>query len=94
MLPRCVHCLPLAPPHAGTLRGFDEFVNMVLDDVTVYEVAADGSRKASKLDSMLLNGSNVVTLVPGSSPEEAAERGIGPKPAAGGAGAAAGGGGK
>lgn len=66
----------------GTLRGFDEFVNMVLDDVTEYEVAADGSRTATKLDSILLNGSNVACLVPGSSPEDAAGRGIGPKASA------------
>jgi len=49
----------------GTLRGFDEFVNMVLEDVTEYDTAADGSRKSTKLDSILLNGSNVACLVPG-----------------------------
>lgn len=62
----------------GTLRGFDDYVNMVLDDVTEIEVAADGSRKTTQLDSILLNGNNIAVLVPGSSPEEAAKAGIGP----------------
>lgn len=79
-IPYCLLCA--ARRAAGTLRGFDEFVNMVLDDVTEYEVAADGSRTATKLDSILLNGSNVACLVPGSSPEDAAGRGIGPKSSA------------
>ena len=34
----------------GTLRGFDEYVNMVLDDVTEYVVTARG-REKTKLDS-------------------------------------------
>ena len=63
----------------GTLRGFDEYVNMVLEDVTEYEIMADGSKRLNKLDQILLNGSNVVILVPGSSPEEAAGRIVGPK---------------
>lgn len=29
----------------GTLRGFDEFVNMVLEDVTEYEVTPNGKRE-------------------------------------------------
>ena len=32
----------------GTLRGFDEFVNMVLDDVTEIEITANGRREVSK----------------------------------------------
>lgn len=70
----------------GTLRGFDEFVNMVLDDVTEYETrpgaggAAPRAVPVGRLDTMLLNGSGVVALVPGSSPEEAAARYLGPKP--------------
>jgi U6 snRNA-associated Sm-like protein LSm5 len=31
----------------GTLRGFDEFVNMVLDDVVEYEITAAGKREVS-----------------------------------------------
>lgn len=49
----------------GTLRGFDEFVNMVLEDVTEYEDTPDGVVK-KKLDQILLNGNNVCMLVPGS----------------------------
>ena len=49
----------------GTLRGFDDFVNMVLEDVTEYEVAADGTKVTTKLDQILLNGNYVAMLVPG-----------------------------
>ena len=49
----------------GTLRGFDVFVNMVLDDVT--ETTGDGTE--TKLDTILLNGNNIAALVPGGKPE-------------------------
>ena len=52
----------------GTLRGFDEYVNMVLDDVTEYVVTARG-REKTKLDQILLNGNNVAMMVPGGDPE-------------------------
>ena len=52
----------------GTLRGFDEFVNMGLDDVTEYVVTARG-REKTKLDQILLNGNNVAMMVPGGDPE-------------------------
>ena len=52
----------------GTLRGFDEYVNMVLDDVTEYVVTARG-REKTKLDQILLNGNNIALLVPGGDPE-------------------------
>ena len=52
----------------GTLRGFDDYVNMVLDDVTEYEITADG-KQATKLDQILLNGNNIALLVPGGEPE-------------------------
>ena len=48
----------------GTLRGFDDYVNMVLEDVTEYEITAEGKR-VTKLDQILLNGNNVALLVPG-----------------------------
>mmetsp|Transcript_12830 Transcript_12830/g.15533 ORF Transcript_12830/g.15533 Transcript_12830/m.15533 type:complete len:89 (-) Transcript_12830:1064-1330(-) len=54
----------------GTLRGFDEYVNMVLDDVTEYEVTPRG-REKNHLDQILLNGNNVCLLVPGGDPEAA-----------------------
>eukprot|EP01039_Chlorochromonas_danica_P002981 gene2980-3251_t len=52
----------------GTLRGFDEYVNMVLDDVTEIEYTASG-RKETALDQILLNGSNVSMLIPGGDPQ-------------------------
>lgn len=48
----------------GTLLGFDDFVNMVLEDVTEFEVTPDG-RRVTKLDQILLNGNNITMLVPG-----------------------------
>uniref|UniRef100_A0A061QZM9 U6 snRNA-associated Sm-like protein LSm5 n=1 Tax=Tetraselmis sp. GSL018 TaxID=582737 RepID=A0A061QZM9_9CHLO len=54
----------------GTLRGFDTYVNMVLDDVVEYEVTPEG-RKVNYLDQILLNGNNVAILVPGGKPEDA-----------------------
>ena len=50
----------------GTLRGFDVFVNMVLDDVV--ESRGDGGEEV-KMDTILLNGNNVAALVPGGKPE-------------------------
>lgn len=46
---------------AGTLLGFDDYVNMVLEDVTEY--SEGGITK--KLPKILLNGTNVALLVPG-----------------------------
>jgi U6 snRNA-associated Sm-like protein LSm5 len=34
----------------GTLRGFDDYVNMVLEDVTEYEVDADGVKHEVHLE--------------------------------------------
>jgi len=48
----------------GILKGFDDFVNMVLEDVVEYEITADGT-KTTKLDQILLNGNNICLLVPG-----------------------------
>ncbi|KAL8160606.1 hypothetical protein V2J09_002143 [Rumex salicifolius] len=53
----------------GTLRGFDVYVNMVLEDVTEYrlgEITSEG-RRITKLDQILLNGNNIAILVPGAS---------------------------
>lgn len=60
----------------GTLRGFDDYVNMVLEDVTEYSTPSTGSSGSpslptpskivtAKLDQILLNGSQIVMLVPG-----------------------------
>ena len=48
----------------GTLRGFDDYVNMVLEDVTEFEFLPEG-KKITKLDQILLNGNNIALLVPG-----------------------------
>ena len=51
----------------GTLRGFDEYVNMVLDDCVQIEKGPAG-RKETRLDQILLNGANVAMMVPGGAP--------------------------
>ncbi|KAI9346829.1 U6 snRNA-associated Sm-like protein LSm5 [Zopfochytrium polystomum] len=48
----------------GTLLGFDDFVNMVLEDVTEYQVTPEG-KTSTKLDQILLNGNNICMLIPG-----------------------------
>ncbi|XP_023246785.1 U6 snRNA-associated Sm-like protein LSm5 isoform X2 [Copidosoma floridanum] len=48
----------------GTLKGFDDFVNMLLDDVTECEATPEG-RRITKLEQILLNGNNITMLVPG-----------------------------
>lgn len=49
----------------GSLQGFDDFVNMVLEDVLEFESTPEG-RRVTKLDQILLNGNNITMLVPGS----------------------------
>jgi len=56
----------------GTLKGFDDYVNMVLEDVTEYEITSEGKR-ITRLDSILLNGNNVALLVPGGDPNYTAK---------------------
>ena len=34
------------------MRGFDDYVNMVLDDVTEYEIDADGTKRRIQLDQV------------------------------------------
>ena len=53
----------------GTLRGFDVYVNMVLEDVQEIETTPEGKR-ITKLDQILLNGNNIAVLVPGGKPED------------------------
>jgi len=45
----------------GTLLGFDDYVNMVLEDVTEYEQTMEG-RRVTKLEQILLNGSNITMV--------------------------------
>eukprot|EP01070_Trichotokara_eunicae_P008855 Trichotokara_eunicae@DN5901_c0_g1_i2.p1 len=53
----------------GTLRGFDDYVNMVLDDVVEYTFMAGGTIKETRIQSLLLNGANISLMVPGGPPE-------------------------
>jgi U6 snRNA-associated Sm-like protein LSm5 len=45
----------------GTLLGFDDFVNMVLEDVSEFESTPEG-RRVTKLDQILLNGNNITMV--------------------------------
>lgn len=48
----------------GTLVGFDDYVNVVLEDVLEYSRV--GTELESKhLDIILLNGTNITMLIPG-----------------------------
>ncbi|CAO1612544.1 unnamed protein product [Jaminaea pallidilutea] len=49
----------------GTLLGFDDFVNMVLSDVTEYETMPNGKIQTTKLNQTLLNGNHIALLIPG-----------------------------
>jgi U6 snRNA-associated Sm-like protein LSm5 len=53
----------------GTLRGFDVYVNMVLEEVEELEVTPEGTQ-TTRLDQILLNGNNIAVLVPGGKPEQ------------------------
>ncbi|KAF9897526.1 RNA-binding protein lsm5 [Lobosporangium transversale] len=48
----------------GTLKLFDDYVNMVLEDVTEYENTPEGM-KTTKLEQILLNGNHICMLIPG-----------------------------
>lgn len=50
--------------YVGTLCGFDDFVNVVLEDVTEYYTDSEGSHVAH-IKQMLLNGNNICMLIPG-----------------------------
>ncbi|PNH06687.1 U6 snRNA-associated Sm-like protein LSm5 [Tetrabaena socialis] len=52
----------------GTLKGFDVYVNMVLEDVTEIEDTPEG-KKLTKLDQILQNGANTAMCVPGGKPD-------------------------
>eukprot|EP00924_Labyrinthula_sp_SR-Ha-C_P014008 maker-scaffold_5-snap-gene-20.4-mRNA-1 protein AED:0.02 eAED:0.02 QI:29/1/1/1/1/1/3/507/81 len=50
----------------GTLKGFDDFVNMVLEEVEEREII-EGKVKKSELKSVLLNGAGIAMMIPGGS---------------------------
>ncbi|KAK9899592.1 LSM-domain-containing protein [Cystobasidium minutum MCA 4210] len=56
----------------GKLLGFDDYVNMVLENVTEYERTPQGLKK-TVLGQTLLNGNNITMLVPGGEGPESAE---------------------
>ncbi len=45
----------------GTLKGYDDYVNILLEDVTEYENTPEG-KKTSKLESIFLNGTNIAMV--------------------------------
>jgi U6 snRNA-associated Sm-like protein LSm5 len=54
----------------GTLRGFDDYLNIVLEDVKEYQNAGHGGKRLllNEVDSMLLNGSHICMMIPGDNP--------------------------
>uniref|UniRef100_A0A8C6RY46 U6 snRNA-associated Sm-like protein LSm5 n=1 Tax=Nannospalax galili TaxID=1026970 RepID=A0A8C6RY46_NANGA len=46
------------------MKRFEDFVNMVLEDFTEFEITLEG-RRITKLDQILLNGNNITMQVPG-----------------------------
>lgn len=57
---------------SGTLLGFDDFVNVVLQDATEYSA----SSPPQKLSKVLLHGRNVTMLIPGAVDGPAAPRSL------------------
>jgi len=54
----------------GTLRGFDDYVNLVLDDAIEYSQDPRDKTKVIKTElksEILLNGNQIAVLVPGGS---------------------------
>ena len=56
----------------GKLRGFDDYLNMILDDVSEFAYAGSGGKGRvieSRHKSMLLNGAHVCMMIPGENQE-------------------------
>ncbi|KAK1935945.1 putative snRNP Sm-like protein [Babesia divergens] len=51
----------------GVLRGFDDYMNMVMEDVTEYTFTPEGV-KTTDLKDLLLNGNYIAMIVPGERP--------------------------
>ncbi|CAG9333321.1 LSM5 [Blepharisma stoltei] len=52
----------------GVLKGHDEYFNMVLQEVKEYELV-ENQRILTTRHSILLNGANILMIVPGSEPD-------------------------
>ena len=51
---------------SGTLKGFDVYVNCVLEDAIEYDRDQESGKETTKnLESILLNGNNICMIVPG-----------------------------
>ncbi|MEM2141835.1 MAG: LSM domain-containing protein [Candidatus Thorarchaeota archaeon] len=49
----------------GRLRGFDQHVNLILDDAEEYVPAPDdGGERVEQIDSIIVRGDNVVLVSP------------------------------
>ena len=59
----------------GVLRGFDEYLNIVLDEVQEFEDRGDGGKRVllALVESMLLNGAHVCMIIPGDNPPPRAD---------------------
>ena len=55
----------------GTLTGFDDYLNIVLEDVKEYQYSGQGGKRVllNQIDQMLLNGSHVCMMIPGDNPQ-------------------------
>ena len=58
----------------GTLTGFDEYLNMIMEGVKEFVYAGSGSERilVSEHKSILLNGSHICLMVPGENKKLAA----------------------
>ena len=58
----------------GTLTGFDEYLNMIMESVKEFVYAGSGSERilVSEHKSILLNGSHICLMVPGENKKLAA----------------------
>lgn len=56
--------------YTGTLLGFDEYVNVVLEEAIEYERIEGGLFSEEVIGKVLLNGNSVEIIVPGGKPPQ------------------------